>query len=145
VMTPGADAFERLWGWLEQSNLAPFNGGLEFLGWAARALTEPRLRAYLAAGEVLTLEEWDTIQALAIVRDQPDGPGEPGRLEVRYLDGMADGVGRLALALRALAAERGLATIQLFLPDLLILRDAMDGAGYASQGEGAMWVYARDL
>ena len=145
LVTPGADAFERLWGWLEQSNLAPFNGGLEFLGWAARALTEPRLRAHLAAGEVLTLEEWDTIQALAIVRDQLDGSGEPGRLEVRYLDGMADGIGRLALALRALAAERGLATIQLFLPDLLILRDAMDGAGYASEGEGAMWVYARDL
>ncbi len=145
LVSPGADVFERMWGWLEQSNLAPFNGGLEFLGWAARALTEPRLRAYLAAGEVLTLEEWDTIQALAIVRDQDDAPGEPSRLEVCYLDGMADGIGRLALALRAIAAQRGLATIQLFLPDLLILRDAMDGAGYASQGEGAMWVYAREL
>src|SRR5258708_19169653 len=111
LVTPGADAFERMWSWLEQSNLAPFNGGLEFLGWAARALTEPRLRAYLAAGEVLTLEEWDTIHALAIVRDQDDAPGEPGPPEVRYLDGMADGIARPALALRALAAQRGLATI----------------------------------
>jgi hypothetical protein len=49
----------------------------------------------------------------------------------------------MGVALRALAAAWALPQVELWLPDLLILRDAMDGAGYAA-GE-PMWVYARDL
>lgn len=137
--------FERLWEWLIQSTLSPFNGGLEYDGWAAHALTEPHLRAYLAAGDVLLLEEWGTILALAILRETPAEDGEPGQLLVRYLDGQADSIGRLALVLRDMAAERGLGVVQLWLPDLLILHDAMDGAGYGDDNAGAMWCYMRAL
>lgn len=150
---PGVDDFERLWEWLEQSNLAPLTGGLEYGDWQARALTEPLLRGYLASGQVRLIEEWDTIQALAIVtppaEDTSDsgdsgGSGEMPTLDVRYLDGQADAIGRLALALRAEAAAAHYGRVELWLPDLLILHDAMDGAGYERDDE-TMLVFARAL
>lgn len=141
LATPGPSDFARLWAWLEQSNLTPFNGGLELHHWSARGVSEPLLRGHLAAGEVVTLEEWGATQALAIAaEDQSDGP----ELEVRYIDGLSDAIGRLALLLRGEAHQRKLEQVWLWLPDLLILRDAMDGAGY-TRGDETMWVYARAL
>ncbi len=139
---PGPADFERLWTWLEQSNLTPFNGGVEIHHWAGRGVTEPALRDYLASGEVIELEEWGMTQALAIVTEDYDGHPE---LETRYMDGLSDAIGRLALLLRGEAAKRGLERVWLWLPDLLILRDAMDGAGYVRGDEDPMWVYARRL
>ncbi len=141
----GAEDFERIWTWLEQSNLAPFNGGLEFIGWHARAVTEVGLRAYLSSGQVYLLEEWETIQALAVAVPQPAGDDTPAYLEVRYLDGAAEWISRLALVLREIAAEGDASRVTLWLPDLLILRDAMNGADYTRPYEGAMWIYARTL
>jgi hypothetical protein len=51
----------------------------------------------------------------------------------------------LALALREIAAQRHLSLVELWLPDLLILHDAMNGAGYLRDSEEAMWVYQRSL
>lgn len=142
LASPGPADFARLWAWLEQSNLTPFNGGLEIHYWAARGVSEPALREHLAAGEVITLDEWGATQALAIVTEEySDGP----ELETRYLDGLSDAIGRLALLLRGEAHRRGLTRVWLWLPDLLILHDAMDGAGYRRDDAGAMWVYARTL
>ncbi|MEO7001745.1 MAG: GNAT family N-acetyltransferase [Ktedonobacterales bacterium] len=145
LRTPGPADFERLWGWLTQSTLTPFNGGLEIADWEARALDEPTLRAYLAAGQVWTLEEWETILALAVAVDQIAEDDTTATLAVRYLDGQADYISRLSLTLREVAGDHELARVQLWLPDLLILHDAMAGAGYERQDDGAMWVYARTL
>lgn len=141
---PGPDDFERIWAWLEQSNLAPLTGGLEYVDWQARALTEPLLRGYLAAGQVRLIEEWDAILALAIPAPSEADPNETPTLAVRYIDGLADAIGRLALALRAEAATQGRERVELWLPDLLILHDAMDGAGYERDDE-TMLVFAREL
>ncbi len=143
LATPGPTEFARLWAWLEQSNLTPFNGGLELHHWAGRGLSEPSLRAYLAAGEVITLDEWGATQALAIACDDLSDSDTP-ELEVRYIDGLSDAIGRLAVLLRGEAHRRKLAQVWLWLPNLLILRDAMDGAGYTG-GEHTMLVYARAL
>jgi hypothetical protein len=141
---PGPDDFERLWEWLVQSNLAPLTGGLEYADWQARALTEPLLRGYLAGGQVRLIEEWGAIQALAIpVPTAPEWDSTP-TLAVRYMDGLADTIGRLALSLRAEAASGEYARVELWLPDLLILRDAMAGAGYEGDDE-VMLVLAREL
>ena len=142
LLTPGPGELDRLWAWLEQSNLTPFNGGVEIHHWAGRGVTEPAMREYLAAGNVLELEEWGATQALAIVTEDHDGRPQ---LETRYIDGLSDAIGRLALLLRGEAARRGLNRVWLWLPDLLILRDAMDGAGYRRGDEDPMWVYAREL
>jgi hypothetical protein len=100
----------RIWDWLLQSNLAPVNGGLQFDWWQAWALTEPDLQVYLADGAVWLLEEWETIQAIAVVRDAAGDEEDPetGTLQVRYIDGAAGGIGALALALREIAAVRNL-------------------------------------
>jgi ribosomal protein S18 acetylase RimI-like enzyme len=144
ITTPGEDQFERVWDRLVQSNLAPLTGGLEFDGWSARALSEPFLRAEMTSGRVLMLEDWDTILALAVIQDFPGTVGERSSLDIRYIDGFSDAIGRLALVLREVAQDHGLARVTLWLPDLLILHDAMDGAGY-TRDSGAMWIYARDL
>jgi GNAT superfamily N-acetyltransferase len=141
----GAEDFERIWDWLEHSALAPLNGGLAFGDWTARAMTEPLLQAALGEGRVWLLEDWGTIQALAMLEERAgDEPGERGHLHIRYMDGASEGIGRLALVLREEAGLRGLESVVIWLTDLLILRDAMAGAGYTSS-EGPMWVYAREL
>lgn len=141
LASPGPDDFARLWAWLEQSNLIPFNGGLEIHHWIGRGVSEEQFREHLATGEVITLDEWGATQALAIATADNDEPD----LEVRYIDGLSDAIGRLALLLRGEAYQRGLSRVWLWLPDLLILHDAMDGAGYTREDAGAMWVYARVL
>lgn len=144
LTAPGPEEFERLWSWLVQSNLSPLNGGLEFANWTARALTEPALRRYLAEERVLLLEEWQTILALATIRDVPAREERPASLEVTYVDGLSDAIGRLALVLREVAAERGQSQVVLWLPNLLILHDAMDGAGYVGE-DNPLLVYSRTL
>ena len=137
---------ERIWAWLERSNLAPLNGGLEIHEWAAQALTESRLREHLAAGRVWTLDELGSLAALAVierVEGEPDNPDDPPILSVWHCDGSADALGRMGVALRALAMAQDLPRVELWLPDLLILRDAMDGAGFSAHEP--MWVYTREL
>jgi ribosomal protein S18 acetylase RimI-like enzyme len=137
---------ERIWEWLEQSNLAPLNGGLEIHEWAAQALTEARLREHLVCGRVWTLDELGGLAALAVVErndGEPDNPDDLPILAVWYCDGSADALGRMGVALRALAMAQELSRVELWLPDLLILRDAMDGAGFSAHEP--MWVYTREL
>ncbi|HEV8192334.1 MAG TPA: GNAT family N-acetyltransferase [Ktedonobacterales bacterium] len=145
LTTPGEQAFERIWAWLEQSNLAPLNGGLEITDWHAEALTEPLLRRCLAARQVALLEEWDTFGALAVALPHRWDETDPWTLEVRYIDGLADAIDRLAYALRKRAAELNCTTVELWLPNVLILRDAMAGAGYERHGDHAHWIYTREL
>lgn len=144
VRTPGVADLEPLWAFLEASNLVPLNGGLLVADWTARALTAALLERRLAAGDVCLLEEWGAIQALAVTQPQSyavDGP----HLEVQYLDGSAEGVGRMALVLRGEAARRGLAKVRATIADALILHDAMAGGGYAQRGGQPLWCYARTL
>jgi hypothetical protein len=143
LRSPSAEELDRLWAFLTASNLVPLNGGLVVEGWTARSLTPSLLEQRLRAGDVCVLEAWEQIQALAIAQARTGG-GEP-RLRVEYLDGQAEWIGRIALSLRGEAARRGLATVTAPLPDLLMLHDAMDGAGFARLASKALWCYARRL
>jgi ribosomal protein S18 acetylase RimI-like enzyme len=146
LMRATAGDFERVWAWLERSNLAPLNGGLEIHEWAAQALTEPRLREHLAVGRVWTLDELGGLAALAVVErvgGEAEDPDDPPILSAWYYDGSADAIGRMGVALRARAKTESAPRVELWLPDLLILRDAMDGAGFSAHEP--MWIYARDL
>ena len=146
LLLAGSEDYDRIWSWLKQSNLAPVNGGLQFGSWCAWALTGEDLQAYLLHGAVWLLEEWETIQAMAILQDEVSREeDEPGTLQVRYIDGAASSLGTLALYLREVAHLRDLAQVELWLPDLLILRDAMSGAGYNTDDGATMLVYQRSL
>lgn len=139
IVQPGPADLERLWVWLERSSVLPSTGGVLFSGQRAVALTDDRLSAALAAGHVWTVADWDEVQALLIVAPAAD------RLEIRALDGQADAVGRLALALRAWAAEQHLALVTARPPDLLILHDALNGAGFAPLETRPRWLYAKEI
>jgi ribosomal protein S18 acetylase RimI-like enzyme len=127
---------------LDRSNIYPALGGLVYRDWAGRALTEALLQERLLSGNIFVLRQWDDVQALAICG--PQIPDEPALL-VEYIDGTPEGVGSLAYGLRALAAGRGLEEVVLTLPDLLMLRDGLEGAGYQAEGEGCFLVYERSL
>jgi GNAT superfamily N-acetyltransferase len=143
IHRPASDDLDRLWAWLERSNIAPLAGGCYMEGRRALALTDDALTRFLAAGQVWTLEDYGEIQALAI--GGPRRRGDATRFSIRYLDGAMQGIGQLALHLRAQAAEAGHARIDAHPPDLLILRDAMEGAGFSSEGRMPQWIYAKDL
>ncbi|MGO8946596.1 MAG: N-acetyltransferase family protein [Ktedonobacterales bacterium] len=143
LLLADAEDYSRLREWLNQSNLAPANGGLQFGVWNAWTLHDRDLQEYIVRGMVWLLEEWQTIQAIAIVQDMPGQEDSPGTLQVRYIDGAAGGIGTLALALREIAQEHGLAQVVLWLPDLLILQDAMNGAGYSRGSQERLLIYQR--
>lgn len=127
---------------LDRSSLYAAMGGLLYAGWSGRALTEQVMRERLASGEVLALRQWDDVQALAICGPQPSNDEV---FMVEYLDGTSEGIGRLAYGLRALAAAQGLARVDVVIPDLLMLRDMLEGTGYQAVDSGAFWVYQRSL
>jgi hypothetical protein len=141
---PGPDALERLWGWLERSNVAPLTGGLLLPAGIGMALTDARLADLLATQAMWTVEEWGEIQALAIAGAQHP-PGGSEIFSTAYLDGASESVGRLMLFLRSLAAERGFDLIDARPPDLLILHDALNGAGFARQSEGIVTLWAAEV
>jgi ribosomal protein S18 acetylase RimI-like enzyme len=140
------DELDALWAFLRASNLVPLNGGLLLDGWTARSITPLLMQERLEADRVRLLEEWSMIQGMAIVEHRAVSRRGP-TLHVQYIDGTAEGIGRLALALRELAAQVSLDRVVISVPDVLILHDAMDGAGYTrvNHGEHSIWCYARRL
>ncbi|SRR5579884_850205 len=144
VSQPGPDRLDAIWSWLESSNLASLNGGLLLNGWRGVALTDERLNYALAEGCVWLLEEWGNIQALAIAAPRQTNEQQT-IFSTQYIDGTAEGIGRLMLYLRAHAAGQGFATIDVRPPDLLILFDALNGAGFERRDEHGMWIMALEL
>jgi len=129
---------------LDRSNIFPVTGGLIYADWGdrTRALTEEVLSERLANGQVLLLRQWDDFQAIAICGLQ--NAAEPVLL-VEYIDGTTEGVGRLAYGIRSLALERGLEQVAITVPNLLMLRDVLEGTGYQTEDAGFFLVYQRRL
>ncbi len=144
VSQPGPDALDRLWAWLERSNVAPLVGGLLLPGGIGVALTDERLASALAERSVWLAEAWGETTALAIA-DARRPSGRPELFSIAYLDGAADAISRLALVLRSVAAARGYDAIDARPPDLLIVHDALAGAGFARMDSDTHALYAADL
>ncbi len=143
VVAAPAD-LESLLAFLDRSNVFPATGGLIYADWGdrTRALTSEVLQERLSRGDVLTLKQWDDFQAIAICGPQDE---DEKALLVEYLDGTSEGVGRLAYGLRDLAARQGLEQVEVTIPDLLLLRDALAGTGYQTEDAGFFLVYQRQL
>lgn len=140
----GPEDLPALLAFLAGSNVAPLTGGLLYVdgGDRTRALTSEVVQERLASGQVLTLRQWDDFQAIAMCRFED---AEEPVLLVEYIDGTSEGIGRLAYGLRALAAERGAAQVAITLPNLLMLRDALEGTGYGTEDAGYFLVYQRQF
>jgi GNAT superfamily N-acetyltransferase len=129
---------------LERSNILPTTGGLIYADWGDRsqALTKTVLEERIAGGQVLLLRQWDDFQAIAICGfEDADEPV----LLIEYIDGTNEGIGRLAYGLRTVAAERRLEQVAITLPNLLMLRDVLEGTGYHTEDAGFFLVYERQL
>ncbi len=140
---PGPGQIEMLWEWLERSNVAPLVGGVIIDGQHALGLTDERLHSALAAGEVWTVTEWEELQSLAIITTRQHRGATV--LTIEYLDGMPQGVGHLALALRTHAAGHGWPLVEAFPADMLIYIDALGGAEFEPLVERPYRLYAREL
>ncbi|MBA3824819.1 MAG: GNAT family N-acetyltransferase [Ktedonobacterales bacterium] len=146
IRQPGPEELDRLWAWLESSNLVSLTGGLYLAGDRAAALTDAALEAFLSAGEVWTLEDHAQVQSLVIAGAYALNSHET-RLALRYLDGASQGISQLALHLRARAAGEGdrYSIVEARPIDLLILHDALNGAGFTRADDAVQWVYAKNL
>ena len=144
IHQPGPAELDRLWEWLERSNIAPLVGGLLLIGEWPAALTDDALERALAAGHVWTVDGWGELQAVVIAGPPPQH-GQALPYTIRYLDGTAQGIGQLALHLRALAATQGYDLIEARPPDLLIVHDALAGAGFTRTEDATRWLFAKDL
>lgn len=127
---------------LDRSSVYPALGGLLYAGWSGRALTEEVMQEHLTSDMVLALQQWDDFQAIAICGFQD---ADDAVLMVEYLDGTSEGIGRLAYGLRALAARNGLERVLVTIPDLLMLRDVLEGTGYQAVDSDVFLVYERSL
>lgn len=127
---------------LDRSTVYPALGGLLYTGWSGRTLTQEVMQEHLTSDMVLALRQWDDFQAIAICGFQD---ADDVLLMVEYLDGTSEGIGRLAYGLRALAARNGLERVLVTIPDLLMLRDVLEGTGYQAVDSGVFWVYERSL
>jgi hypothetical protein len=125
----------RVRAWLAQS--AHFERG-------QRSLEAERLAERLAAGMVFG---WPGAQGdlagLAVLN--PTGrerwPGDPA-LAIAYLDAAPEGLPRLALDLRRLAAAQGRAHVHV---KALENGDPLEQAGYRREWEGEIWLFARQV
>jgi GNAT superfamily N-acetyltransferase len=143
IQRPGPDDLDALWTWLERSNLAALVGGCYFEGDRAVALTDAALEGFLRGGQVFTLTELGTLQSLLIAGPRHVEDGEI--YTIRYLDGAVHGISRLAMYLRGQAAVAEFDHVEVRPPDLRVLRDALDGAGYTDTGDAPQIIYAKSL
>ena len=143
-LVAAAQDLPALLAFLDRSNIFPVTGGLIYADWGdrTRALTEEVLSERLANGQVLLLRQWGDFQAIAICGLQ--NAAEPVLL-VEYIDGTTEGVGRLAYGMRSLALERGLEQVAITIPNVLMLRDVLEGTGYQTEDAGFFLVYQRQL
>jgi GNAT superfamily N-acetyltransferase len=144
IRRPDAAETDRLWAWLEHSNIAPLLGGTYLEGSWPLGLTDVAVERFVAAREVWLLEDFGEIQAMMLAGPHSRSDDET-RFVIRYLDGQAQAIGQLALFLRARAAAMGLAMVDAQAPDVLIVHDALNGAGFTRFDEHPYLIYAREI
>lgn len=137
------DDLEDIIQYLNVSNIFPTTGGLYYVGFAAREISEEFLRAKIAAKQIYLLRRWERIDGLAIA--EPREEHEQRRLSVGYIDGNAiEPISLIAYDLRKRLPELGLDAVRIYTPDSVLLRDALGGIDYESNGE-MFYTYERIL
>jgi len=111
--------------------------------WVWQELTATRLARFLDRGEIVArLSQEGTLAALAlVVHEQYDGVTWIG-----ILDGQAAAATELARSIRVQAAQAGAARVEMMLPDVTWLRDAVAAAGFGpGDWEGELWIFEHRL
>ena len=104
-----------------------------------QTLTEAKLRAHLAQGQVLSLpQKSQAAGGLAITVE-----ARWGALPVAYVDATGAHLEALALALRRQASLAGLRAAEVVVPEDAAMRQALERVGYKNdmEPEAALWIY----
>jgi GNAT superfamily N-acetyltransferase len=129
--------------YLNVSSIFPVVGGVYYMGWKAYPITAELLETKIAAQHVYLLRRWDRLDGLAIA--EPDTRFDEPRLSLGYIDGPAvESISLLAYDLRRRLTEMGLPGMQAYVPDMVMVRDALSGIEYEWDGS-VFYTYERGL
>jgi GNAT superfamily N-acetyltransferase len=129
--------------YLNVSNIFPLAGGLYYVGWIAYPITAELLKSKIDAHQVYLLRRWNRLDGLAIaeVRTERQGP----QLSIGYIDGTAiESISLLAYNLRRQLPDLHVDSIRAYVPDILLLREALTGVEYEWDGN-FFYTYERGL
>ena len=128
--------------YLNTSNIFPAIGGLYYHSFIAYAITSDLVEAKVQAGQVFILRRWNCLDGLAIA--EPNMSRHGSQLSVGYIDGTTESISLIAYSLRQQIAGMGLESVNAYVPDLIMVRDAFVGAGYGWDGH-IFYTYEREL
>jgi len=129
-------------GYLNASNIFPAIGGLYYHSFIAYTITSDLLEAKVQAGQVYVLRRWNRLDGLAIA--EPHMGRHGSQLSVGYIDGTTESISLIAYSLRLQIVGMGLESVNAYVPDLIMVRDAFVGAGYEWDGN-IFYTYEREL
>ncbi len=129
--------------YLNVSNIFPLAGGLYYVRWAAYPITVELLKSKIDAQQVHLLRRWNRLDGLAIAEVRTERQGR--QLSIGYLDGTAiEPISLLAYNLRRLLPDLQVDSIRAYVPDILLLREALAGVEYEWDGN-FFYTYERGL
>ena len=129
--------------YLNSSNNFPLTGGLYYAGFAGSPISEELLQARIADRQVYLLRRWERLDGLAIA-DVRDENGEV-RLSIGYIDGMTvESISLIAYDLRCLLNELEVKQVRIYAPDIMLVRDGLNGVEYEWDG-AVFYTYERGL
>jgi ribosomal protein S18 acetylase RimI-like enzyme len=129
--------------YLNVSNIFPLSGGLYYTGWTAYPITAELLESKINAQQVYLLRRWNRLDGLAIaeIRTERQGP----QLSIGYIDGTAiEPISLIAYDLRSQLPALHVDSIRAYVPDILLVRDALAGVEYEWDGS-FFYTYERGL
>jgi ribosomal protein S18 acetylase RimI-like enzyme len=137
------DDIDEIIDYLNSSSIFPLVGGLYYVQFKAYPITADLLEQKIQAQQVYILKRWEKMDGIAIAEVREER-GEH-RISVGYIDGTAiEPISFLAYDLRHRLSEMEMDRVRIYAPDLVLIRDAFDGAEYESDG-GMLYTYERGL
>jgi len=129
--------------YLNASNIFPLVGGLYYVGWTAYPITAELLEAKIKAQQVYLLQRWGRLDGLAIAEVREERLGK--ELSLGYIDGTSiEPISLIAYDLCRQVADLAVDSIRAYIPDILLLRDALTGVEYEWDGN-LFYTYERGL
>lgn len=127
---------------LNASSNFPLTGGMYYHSFIGYAITGALLAEKIAAQQVYILRRWQRLDGLAIAEPRHSRFG--AQLSIGYIDGTTESISMIAYTLRTRVVEMGLESVNAYVPDLIMIRDAFIGAEYTWSGN-VFYTYERGL
>ncbi len=129
--------------YLNVSNIFPLAGGLYYVSWTAYPITAELLKSKIDAQQVYLLRRWNRLDGLVIAEVRTERQGR--QLSIGYIDGTAiEAISLLAYDLRRRLSDLHVDFIRAYVPDILLLREALTGVEYEWDGN-LFYTYERGL